>query len=410
MSLLMDALRKAEAAKQQGAEPQSPTPDELTLEPIPPPATSPLPDLAQHLDSVGADLAAMPATPPPRGSRTGPPNGNARRDEAEREAARNLFAVKEAPASRLPLWLFLGLAGTAALGIAGYFWWQLQALPGRPLGATAQPAAPVPPARPRPEAAAPTRNATAPAASATTPAHAGLGATPPAIRPADPAMPEAAATPVTRVDSRRTAVPATTEAPIRISRERPTVSPALGRAYAALLAGRLDDARRDYERVLHGDPKHVDALLGLATIALREGRSDLAEGYFLSALESDPLNQHAQAALLNLGGAPSDPQLSESRLKSLLAAQPDSPPLEFALGNLYARQGRWSEAQQSYFRAFSGEPDNADYLYNLAVSLDHLRQATLAAQYYRQALAAAEARGAAFERAPVEARLRQLQP
>lgn len=403
MSLLMDALRKAEAAKQQGTEAPAPAAGELSLEPIPPPATSPLPDLAQHLDSVGADLAAMPATPPPRGNRAATTDGNARRDEAERAAARNLFAVKEAPASRLPLWLFVGLAGIAALGIAGYFWWQLQALPGRPLGATAQPAAPVPQARPRREAAAPIE-------SATTPVHAGPGTAPRVIRPADPAPPESATAPATRADARRPAAPATTESPIRISRERPTVSPALGRAYAALLAGRLDDARRDYERVLHGDPKHVDALLGLATIALREGRSDLAEGYFLSALESDPLNQHAQAALLNLGGAPSDPQLSESRLKSLLAAQPDSPPLEFALGNLYARQGRWSEAQQSYFRAFSGEPDNADYLYNLAVSLDHLRQATLAAQYYRQALAAAEARGAAFERAPVEARLRQLQP
>lgn len=401
MSLLMDALRKAEAAKQQGTEAPTPTAGELSLEPIPPPATSPLPDLAQHLDSVGADLAAMPATPPPRGSRTAPSDGNARRDEAERAAARNLFAVKEAPASRLPLWLFVGLAGIAALGIAGYFWWQLQALPGRPLGATAQPAVPTPLARTRPDTAAPARDAT-------TPARAESGTTTPPARPAvapEPAPPP----PTSRVDTRRPAAPATAESPIRISRERPTVSPALGRAYAALLAGRLDDARRDYEQVLRGDPKHVDALLGLATIALREGRSDLAEGYFLGALESDPLNQHAQAALLNLG-APSDPQLSESRLKSLLAAQPDSPPLEFALGNLYARQGRWSEAQQSYFRAFSGDPDNADYLYNLAVSLDHLRQTALAAQYYRQALAAAEARGAAFERAPVEARLRQLHP
>ena len=48
------------------------------------------------------------------------------------------------------------------------------------------------------------------------------------------------------------------------------------------------------------------------------------------------------------------------------------------LGNQLAQQGRWSEAQQEYFKAFASEPDNADFAYNLAVSLDHLRQPKLA--------------------------------
>jgi tetratricopeptide (TPR) repeat protein len=49
-----------------------------------------------------------------------------------------------------------------------------------------------------------------------------------------------------------------------------------------------------------------------------------------------------------------------------LAAQPDSPTLNFALGNLYAQQGRWNDAQQAYFRAFAGDGDNPDYQFNLA--------------------------------------------
>jgi Tfp pilus assembly protein PilF len=36
--------------------------------------------------------------------------------------------------------------------------------------------------------------------------------------------------------------------------------------------------------------------------------------------------------------------------------------------------------------AYARDPDNADYLFNVAVSLDHLRQNKLAAQYYRMAL------------------------
>ena len=64
--------------------------------------------------------------------------------------------------------------------------------------------------------------------------------------------------------------------------------------------------------------------------------------------------------------------------------------LHFTLGNQLAQQGRWAEAQQEYFKAFAAEPDNADFAYNLAVSLDHLRQPRLALEYYRRALALAE--------------------
>jgi uncharacterized protein HemY len=93
----------------------------------------------------------------------------------------------------------------------------------------------------------------------------------------------------------------------------------------------------------------------------------------------------------------------------LSAAQPEAHASQFALGNLYAGQGRWHEAQQAYFRAYSGEPDNPDYQFNLAVSLDQLRQPRLAAQYYQGALKAAETRHAAFDRTQAATRLRELQ-
>ncbi|MGB5011473.1 MAG: tetratricopeptide repeat protein, partial [Candidatus Dechloromonas phosphoritropha] len=79
-------------------------------------------------------------------------------------------------------------------------------------------------------------------------------------------------------------------------------------------------------------------------------------------------------------------------------------------GNLYSRQNRWSEAQQVYFNAVAADPDNPDYLFNLAVSLDHLRQPKLAAQHYRLALDAAQRRPAAFDSDRVQLRLAELQP
>ena len=144
-------------------------------------------------------------------------------------------------------------------------------------------------------------------------------------------------------------------------------------------------------------------------IDLKEGRCvRLLRGAMdqVTVYNDDPA---AQAASLG-SSAGGDPLANESRLKTLLASQPESGPLNFALGNLYSRQNRWSEAQQVYFNAVAADADNPDYLFNLAVSLDHLRQPKLAAQHYRLALDAAQRRPAAFDRDRVKLRLAELQP
>lgn len=69
-----------------------------------------------------------------------------------------------------------------------------------------------------------------------------------------------------------------------------------------------------------------------------------------------------------------------------------------------------SEAQQAYFQAYAADPENPDFIFNVAVSLDQLRKSKLATQYYQMALSAAEARPAGFDRAQVENRLHELQP
>jgi tetratricopeptide (TPR) repeat protein len=202
---------------------------------------------------------------------------------------------------------------------------------------------------------------------------------------------------------------APSDPPIRLSTRPPKANPTLERAYQALQADQLSDARRDYEQVLRGDARNVDALLGLATLAVRQGQTGDATDLYLRALEADPKEINARAGLINLQGQ-ADPGLSESRLKTLLASQPDSAVLNFVRGNLQAGQNRWSDAQQAYFRAYTSEPNNADYLYNLAVSLDHLQQNKLAAQYYQSALKAAGARHSAFDKDQVRQRLLDLQP
>ena len=85
-------------------------------------------------------------------------------------------------------------------------------------------------------------------------------------------------------------------------------------------------------------------------------------------------------------------------LKQLIAREP-SAYLYFTLGNIYADQNRWPDAQQAYFQAHHLQPDNPDYAYNLAVGARAHRPAQTGARFL-------PARGAARR----GKRPRQLQP
>jgi tetratricopeptide (TPR) repeat protein len=204
------------------------------------------------------------------------------------------------------------------------------------------------------------------------------------------------------------AAPRPAEPEISTTRAAPQVHPRVGTAYAAYVAGDLTSARNEYQQALREEPGNRDALLGLAALDVRAGRFELAEAAYLHLLQADPRDAHAQAALIALRAGRVDPVAAESRVKSMLAENPAAHVLNFTLGNQFAQQGRWAEAQQEYFKAFAAEPDNPDFAYNLAVSLDHLRQPKLALEYYRRALSLAKARGASFDLPSAEARVAQL--
>lgn len=411
MSLLMDALKKAEQAKQQGSG-ASAASTELGLEPLPPPEVRPeapdaggregkpflkLEDLdAEFLAHARGQAAARP-DPAPASRPGAPPPRPA--EAARREAARNVFTAKQSrpePGNRPFLLAVAALGLLAAAGIGIYFWLQLR--PSAALIRLPSPTSPLAvrdrsPDKPLP---LPPVAAREPSPSPTVAASAPIQAR---LPPREPARPAPA------IDQRQ--LP-----PIRITTRQPVVSPALIQAYDALQAGDLARAEKIYGRVLADEPHNTDALRGLAAIAAAQGKPREASAYYLRILEANPRDGGAVGGLASLGGRGSDadPLAEESRLRTLLATQPSEPALHFALGNLYARAGRWSDAQQAYFQAYTQAPDNPDYLFNLAVSLDQLHQAALAAQYYQKALAAAAVRPAGFDRQQAETRLRQLQP
>ena len=160
--------------------------------------------------------------------------------------------------------------------------------------------------------------------------------------------------------------------------------------------------------MLRDEPANRDALLGMAAIEVRANRLEQAAGYYQNVLQISPRDPYAQAGLMALRAQMTDPVQTESRVKSLLASDPEAQILYFALGNQYSQQGRWPEAQQAYFKAYSAEPENPDFAYNLAVSLDHVGQPKLALEYYRRALSLAQQRSSSFEQTLARSRVQQL--
>lgn len=462
MSLLLEALKKAELAKQ-GNQATSSASSRIELAPAA--ASAPakpiitrenLPDITQQLEILSEDL---PSSSAPQGldgmysltsqepiqATTEPSFADKPVEPARNQAAaKQMFEAKglEDYNPRKPFYYTIGALAVFAAGCIGYFWWQLQpryiVAPTAVANAPSKPLEPIPPA---PAAAAPIDPLASPGPNT---APSTIGASPASaaqdnkagIQPTKPTI--GATQPLTSGPSAPVAITPTpsANAPVTITRsasnpaERATtastprqaggarVTPSastatrtdqqLELAYDAYQKSDLPVARQAYSDALKLEPSNRDALLGLAAIEARGGQHENAEARYLKLLESDPRDAHALAGLIALRGQ-ADPMQSESRLKNMIATQPEAGFLHFALGNQMALQARWPEAQAAYFKALSNEPDNADYAYNLAVSLDHIRQSKLALEYYQKALALSDARPSTFDRTRATARMRELQ-
>ncbi len=165
-------------------------------------------------------------------------------------------------------------------------------------------------------------------------------------------------------------------------------------------------AQRAYTKVLQKDENNRDALLGLAAVALRKGNKAQAQHHYQRVLHLYPQDTYAQVGLINTLDHFS--QETESQLKLLLKKLPQSAYIHFSLGNFYARKGRWAHAQKAYFNAYRYDKIQADYVYNLAISLDYLNQPSLALTYYKQALELASNQSVHFNPKSILKRLQTL--
>ena len=92
----------------------------------------------------------------------------------------------------------------------------------------------------------------------------------------------------------------------------------------------------------------------------------------------------------------------------MLGEEPTAAHLHFSLGNEYAARSSWPEAQQAYFNAYRYAPENGDYAFNLAISLEQLGQPQAALTYYQRAQEAAADSVVGFDRQKVAQRIESL--
>ncbi len=391
MSLLMKALEKAakdrgtaqtEAATRTVAAAASPaqmaSASELSLEPL----ASETPSFQPRIEP--ALKSAPPPVPPSTAAATAAP---ASAQNGQIKAATVMQAASKRSTGGIGLYLrahpIVALGSAAGFFLVGFGIYVYLQIFNPGLLVRQPPPAPKPPLT---QAPAPPAQ---PIATSSVIQPAAESGSPPSATPSPQAKPAVAAA---------LPLPPATDTPrntITVSRTNTTatVAPLLAEAYAALEANSLDSAQRLYNQLLRNEPKNIDALLGLAAIATQQGKTDEAIRHYLKILELDPRHALAQSGLISLLGR-ADPLAAESRLKQLIARDP-SPYLYFTLGNLYADQSLWAQAQQAYFQAHHLDSANADYAYNLAVGLEHVSQPRLALGYYRRAVQLASAKGRA---------------
>jgi tetratricopeptide (TPR) repeat protein len=370
--LLLKALKQASA---KSAHPSASLADTLSLEPIPVDAPP------------GKRWEGIPKTSAPRASWYAPwLNGQ-----------RSLVPV------------IAMLAALFMLVYGGFVYWQTRPVASMNLAQNALPARPVTPPMP----VSPPQSDSLPVTALLPEVKTVPAAQPTFSRPARVITPQAAPNwgegvlRQTEAAPRRAPRPSvaavTSDFSMQPARSEP--SPQIERAYQAFQAGQISAARQLYQQVPNGDSS-LDVQLGLAAIALASNNPALAARHYQRVLELDPRNATANAALLSMVGDAA-PDASEQRLKALIATQP-SAQLYFTLGNLYAGQSRWPDAEQAYFEAFQKAPANADFAYNLAVSLEQIGQPKAALNYYQKARTLMQAGRVQFDPARLDARIAQL--
>lgn len=179
-------------------------------------------------------------------------------------------------------------------------------------------------------------------------------------------------------------------------------------AYTAYQNQDFDLAERLYKQILQKNHYNIDALNALGIMAEKKGHKKQARVFFEHVMQLDSNQIFAKQALIRLQNNPI-PSNQESYYKSLIDKFPDSAPSYAALANIYSTEKQWLKAQKVYFKAIDITPNNPDYHFNLAITLDHLSKPKIALRYYQKALQLSIKTKPLFSILVLQQRIQQLQ-
>lgn len=212
----------------------------------------------------------------------------------------------------------------------------------------------------------------------------------------------------TVLNSKPTRLGDASTAPIQVTRHRTNgvIDPNVLQGYQQLRQGHYTQAQASYAQALQRLPYQRDALLGMAYVQHAQRQTEQAISTLRQLLELYPEDSQGISALYLMSGG--DPVAEETRFKQLIELSAQPAPLLYAIGVLYFEQSRFGEAERAFARACAINPQNADYAFNWALTLDRLNRDDESARQYSVALNLASQSNAAFNREQVHLRLRAL--
>jgi len=173
--------------------------------------------------------------------------------------------------------------------------------------------------------------------------------------------------------------------PVEITDDTAIVRERYESAALMLERNQPEEALHIYDLLLRNNPGDRLALLGRAAALQKLGRSLLAISAYEDVLAAFPGDEWAMVNLLGLVSAQT-PERALAQLERLQRLNPKTALLPAQIGMVLMAQGNFEMAARSLDRAVALDPENAKYIFNLAVLYDKWGQPQNALRYYRQCL------------------------
>jgi len=173
--------------------------------------------------------------------------------------------------------------------------------------------------------------------------------------------------------------------PVEITDDTAIVRERYESAALMLERNQPDEALHIYDLLLRNNPRDRLALLGRAAALQKLGRALLAISAYEDVLAAFPGDEWAMVNLLGLVSAQA-PEHALAQLERLQRLNPKTALLPAQIGMVLMTQGNFEMAARSLDRAVALDPENAKYIFNLAVLYDKWGQPQNALRYYRQCL------------------------